>query len=196
MPAKCCKIIILGDSGVGKTTLIHKFITEEFRADFKATLGADLSTKSFSINNQLVEAQIWDTAGTERFRSMGTAYYRGTDACIFVYDITSRESFEHLNTWRKEMIDLAGIDSPDTFPFVLFANKSDLEDNHQIGFDEANSWAQSKGCPHIAVSAKTGKNVEEGFQRAVAIFLERGKANMMSLQMPSLLKEDKSSKCC
>lgn len=190
MSNKVCKIIILGDSGVGKTTIIHNFITEEFRADFKATLGADLSTKQFTVNGQLVEAQVWDTAGTERFRSMGTAYYRGTDACILVYDITSRISFEHLGSWRKELIDNADIDNPEIFPFVIFANKSDLDDKSQVSVEEAEAWAESKGATHFNVSAKTGKNVKEGFEKALEIFLQRGKANMVCLRVGPNLEGD------
>ena len=175
MSIKSCKVIILGDSGVGKTTLIHSFIAKEFRADFKATLGADLSTKVVVVDGQTVEILLWDTAGTERFRSMGSVYYRGAEACIFVYDISSRLSFEHLTSWQQELIDSADIDSPETFPCVLLANKSDLEDQRQVCAEAAQAWADVAKCPHFPVSAKTGQNVEAAFTKVIQLFLQESK---------------------
>lgn len=166
-----CKLIVLGDSGVGKTTIIHKFINQEFRADFKATIGADFSTKTCFAGNKQVELQIWDTAGEERFHSVGAAFYRGTDACILVYDITNHLSFERLDVWRKDLIEKADIDSTD-FPFIIFANKCDLEDQRQVSISEAESFANTYSCMLFEVSAKSGQNVEKGFQTLAEQFLK------------------------
>lgn len=194
--ARSCKVILLGDSGVGKTTLIHNFITHEFRADFKATLGADLSSKTFTVNGQLVDAQLWDTAGTERFRSMGASFYRGTDVCIFVYDITSPMSLEHLDSWKKELAESADFDDPDHFPFVVVANKSDLGARRQVSLDEGEAWAKSRGCPHFAVSAKTGQNVEEAFRKGIQLFIEAGKHKMYDMKIPMKYEQRERSSCC
>mgnify|MGYP001153341496 CR=1 FL=1 len=92
MANRSCKLVVLGDSGVGKTTLIHKYVNNEFRADFKSTIGADFTAKEIVVeNNYKIDLQIWDTAGEIRFHSVGAAFYRGTDACIIVYDVTSRD---------------------------------------------------------------------------------------------------------
>ena len=194
---RVCKLIILGDSGVGKTTLIHNFISQEFRADFKATLGADLSTKTFEINGKQVEAQIWDTAGTERFRAMGSSYYRGADACILVFDITSSDSFHHLNEWRKDFIDNADIEDPEMYPFVLFANKSDLTSQRKVSIEEEELWAKQKNCPFYDVSAKTSQNVEEGFLKAIELYLEFSKQNVLDVNIVPLdSAQPQKASCC
>ena len=193
---KVCKLIILGDSGVGKTTLIHNFISKEFRADFKATLGTDLSSKIFEVNGKQVEAQIWDTAGTERFRAMGSAYYRGTDACILVFDITSHDSFIHLNEWRKDFIDNADIEDPDIYPFVLFANKSDLTSQRKVSLEEEETWAKQKNCPLFDVSAKTSANVEEGFRKAIELFFEFNKQSVLNVNVVPIEAESHKNSCC
>lgn len=198
MSVKSCKVIILGDSGVGKTTLIHSFIAKEFRADFKATLGADLSSKVCVIDGQTVEVLLWDTAGTERFRSMGSVYYRGAEACIFVYDIGSRLSFEHLTSWQQELVDAADIDSLETFPCVLLANKSDLEDQRQVCAEAALAWADAFHCPHFAVSAKTGENVEAAFIKLIQRFLEESKTHAYNWTtgMPAERPSKNEGACC
>merc|ERR1711908_4932 len=95
------KVIILGDSGVGKTSLMNQYVNKRFSGQYKATIGADFLTKEIMIDDKLVTIQIWDTAGQERFQSLGVAFYRGADACILVYDITNAKSFERLDMWRS-----------------------------------------------------------------------------------------------
>merc|ERR1719231_1596660 len=98
------KVIILGDSGVGKTSLMNQYVHKRFSNQYKATIGADFLTKEVMIDDKLVTLQIWDTAGQERFQSLGVAFYRGADACILVYDITNPKSFDHLDSWRDEFL--------------------------------------------------------------------------------------------
>lgn len=172
MSLQTCKLIVLGDSGVGKTTIIHDFINQEFRADFKTTIGADFSSATCYVGDKQVELQIWDTAGEERFHSVGAAFYRGTDACILVYDLTHRHSFERLEVWRKDLIQKAGIERPEDFPFVVLANKADLEEQRQVGQAEAKAYMENKGCPLFEVSAKSGQNVEEAFQKVAELFVQ------------------------
>jgi len=194
---KTCKLLVLGDSGVGKTSLIHSFVSEEFRSDFKATLGADMSSKTFFIKDKKVEAQIWDTAGTERFRSMTMSHYRGADACILVYDVTSHYSFERLSNWRRDIIDSAGIDNPETFPFVLFANKCDIpSSNWEVSNNEAKQWAEQKNMPLFLVSAKTGENVNSGFIALLESYVSTLKQPYVQMQMYNLQENNKSKKCC
>ncbi len=113
------KVIILGDSGVGKTALLHKYVNGQFIEEHKATIGADFMTRQINIDNKVIDLQIWDTAGQERFQSLGRAFYRGADACVLVYDITSQPSLEQIDTWRRNFLDQAQIKDERSFPFLL-----------------------------------------------------------------------------
>merc|ERR1712072_69009 len=112
------KVIILGDSSVGKTSLMNQYVNRKFDNQYKATIGADFLTKEVSVDHngdqRLVTMQIWDTAGQERFQSLGVAFYRGADACVLVYDLTAKKSFENLDTWRDEFLIQASPKDPDT----------------------------------------------------------------------------------
>ncbi|CAF4845513.1 unnamed protein product [Rotaria sp. Silwood1] len=133
------KVIILGDSGVGKTSLMGQYVSHKFSNQYKATIGADFLTKEVQIDDRLVTMQIWDTAGQERFQSLGVAFYRGADCCILVYDVTSSNSFKSLDSWRDEFLIQAGPRDPENFPFVVIGNKTDL-DNRVIPVRKALNW--------------------------------------------------------
>nr|XP_034927398.1 ras-related protein Rab7-like isoform X1 [Populus alba] len=98
------KVIILGDSGVGKTSLMNQYVNKKFSNQYKATIGADFLTKEVHFEDRLFTLQIWDTAGQERFQSLGVAFYRGADCCVLVYDVNSMKSFDNLNNWREEFL--------------------------------------------------------------------------------------------
>nr|KJB49117.1 hypothetical protein B456_008G101600 [Gossypium raimondii] len=98
------KVIVLGDSGVGKTSLMNQYVYNKFNQQYKATIGADFVTKELQIDDKLVTLQIWDTAGQERFQSLGSAFYRGADCCAIVFDVNILRSFETLNNWREEFL--------------------------------------------------------------------------------------------
>ncbi|OHT08045.1 Ras-related protein Rab-7a [Tritrichomonas foetus] len=188
-----CKLIVLGDSGVGKTAIIHKYVNHEFREDFKATIGADFSTHTCFVNNRQIELQIWDTAGQERFHSVGAAFYRGTDACILVYDITKELSFKQLDIWRKDLIEKAEIDESN-FPFIIFGNKCDLEADRQVSFSDAQAYATANRCVLFEVSAKTGQNIEPGFQKIAEMFRDYDKKSVVVIGLTQTQNEEK--KCC
>ena len=171
-PALNFKLVVLGDSGVGKTTLIHRYVDNEFRADFKATIGADFNSKTIRVDGQDVDLQIWDTAGEERFHSVGAAFYRGTDGCILVYDVTQRESFNRLKGWENDLFRKSGIDAQD-FPIVVFGNKADLQGQRQITAEEGEQYGIQNEVPVFEVSAVSGQNLDKGFEKLVEIFLKR-----------------------
>ncbi|PKI39044.1 hypothetical protein CRG98_040571 [Punica granatum] len=98
------KVIVLGDSGVGKTSLMNQYVYNRFTQQYKATIGADFVTRELQIDDKLVTLQIWDTAGQERFQSLGAAFYRGADCCVMVYDVNVSKSFESLNNWHAEFL--------------------------------------------------------------------------------------------
>ncbi|CAF4297236.1 unnamed protein product [Rotaria socialis] len=171
------KVIILGDSGVGKTSLMGQFVSHKFSNQYKATIGADFLTKEVQIDDRLVTMQIWDTAGQERFQSLGVAFYRGADCCILVYDVTSPTSFRSLDSWRDEFLIQAGPRDPENFPFVVIGNKTDL-DNRMVTARKAQSWCSEKtNIPHFETSAKDGVNVEKAFETVARNALVREKEN-------------------
>merc|ERR1711990_1289502 len=135
------KVIILGDSGVGKTSLMNQYVNRKFSKQYKATIGADFLTKEVQVDDRLVTMQIWDTAGQERFQSLGVAFYRGADCCVLVYDVNTAKTFENLDNWRDEFLIQAGPQDPDNFPFVVLGNKVDL-DSRVVSQKRALAWCQ------------------------------------------------------
>jgi len=197
------KVIILGDSGVGKTSLMNQYVHKRFSAQYKATIGADFLTKEVMIEDKLVTLQIWDTAGQERFQSLGVAFYRGADACVLVYDITDAKSFDNLESWMDEFLVHASPRNADTFPFVVLGNKADLASSRrQVSASKAKSWAASKGdIPSFETSAKEALNVEQAFHTIAKNALQQ-EATQKPIFIPDNLdlnketKEPASTGCC
>jgi len=172
------KLVILGDSGVGKTSLMNRYHSNKFTGQYKATIGADFLSKHVSITDPMtgstrhVTLQIWDTAGQERFQSLGVAFYRGADAVALVYDVGDSKSFDHLDNWRGEFLRQVGLENGGKgFPFVLLGNKIDRPDGErQVPRQRAEEWCERAGLgamdgpiPHFETSAKTAENVEAAF---------------------------------
>ncbi|KAL1926498.1 hypothetical protein VTP01DRAFT_5827 [Rhizomucor pusillus] len=169
------KVIILGDSGVGKTSLMNQYVNKKFSSQYKATIGADFLTKEVLVDDRLVTMQIWDTAGQERFQSLGVAFYRGADCCVLTYDVNNSRSFESLDQWRDEFLVQASPRDPESFPFVLLGNKIDVEESRRmVSQKRAMAWCQSKGnVPYFETSAKEAINVEQAFQTIAKNALSR-----------------------
>ncbi|KAG6657434.1 ras-related protein Rab7-like isoform X2 [Carya illinoinensis] len=160
------KVILLGDSGVGKTSMMNQYVNKKFSPHYKSTIGADFVTKELQIDDKQVTLQIWDTAGQERFQSLGAAFYRGAECCVLVYDVNVLRSFETLNTWREEFLKQAHPAEPDNFPFILLGNKIDLDGGNSRVVSEwqAKEWCDSRGnIAYLETSAKEGYNVDEAF---------------------------------
>jgi len=158
------KVIILGDSGVGKTSLMNQYVNKKFNAQYKATIGADFLTKEVTVDDRLVTMQIWDTAGQERFQSLGVAFYRGADSCVLVFDVTKPKTFDNLDSWKDEFLIQAGPRDPDNFPFVVLGNQID-KDGRVVAQKRALAWCQAKGnIPYFETSAKEAINVDQAFQ--------------------------------
>ena len=173
---KCfVKIVAIGDSGVGKTSLIQMFEHTKFTESFKPTIGADFSNKEITIDGRIVTLQIWDTAGQERYQSLGTAFYRGADCCLLVYDITNPTSFENLITWKMSFLQKSMVLMPDTFPFIVVGNKLDIADEQRnVGYEKLQRFCKENGdmvC--IETSAKSNKNVEQAFKLLAEQALKR-----------------------
>jgi Ras-related protein Rab-7A len=160
------KVIILGDSGVGKTSLMQQYVNKKFSTQYKATIGADFLTKEVYLDDRRVVMQIWDTAGQERFQSLGVAFYRGADCCVLMYDVNNGKSFEALENWRDEFLIQANPSDPDSFPFVVIGNKIDVEETRRaVSSKRAQAFCASKGnLPYFETSAKEATGVEQAFE--------------------------------
>eukprot|EP01060_Flectonema_neradi_P032502 TRINITY_DN517_c2_g1_i1.p1 TRINITY_DN517_c2_g1~~TRINITY_DN517_c2_g1_i1.p1 ORF type:complete len:214 (+),score=32.72 TRINITY_DN517_c2_g1_i1:53-694(+) len=167
------KIQLIGDSGVGKSSLLVRFVEGEFLADIAPTIGVDFRVKYVEMNNKTIKLMIWDTAGQERFRTLTSAYYRGAHGIILVYDITDRNSFDHLmDVWMGE------VESYKSFPDVvklLVGNKKDLvsEDTPRaVPQSLAEEFAKTHGMMWIEASAKTEEGVAQTFTELVSKILD------------------------
>ncbi|RCH95757.1 Ras- protein Rab-2A [Rhizopus azygosporus] len=153
------KYIIIGDTGVGKSCILLQFTDKRFMPAHDLTIGVGFGTRFITVNDQQTKLQIWDTAGQESFRSITRSYYRGAAGALLVYDITRRETFEHLSVWLEDVRQHA---NPNTV-IMLIGNKSDLESKRQVSREEAERFAQENGLFFLETSAKTANNIEEAF---------------------------------
>ena len=178
------KIVILGDSGVGKTTLLQQYLNGKVTGQSKPTIGADFSKKEILIDNTVVTLQIWDTAGQEKFQSLGYAFYRGADCCALTYDITNQTSFENLDRWKRGFLENAGPSDPLTFPFVCLGNKVDQQDRREVATNRGEAWAkENNNMMFYETSALDGVNVENAFRDMARAALKREAQQQIS--MPS-----------
>lgn len=169
------KVVLLGESGVGKTSLLERFVKNRFSQQYKATIGADFYTKEMVVDEVDISAQFWDTAGQERYQSLGSAFYRGADACVLVYDITDMRSLDTLASWRDEFLVAAAPRDPDSFPFIVLGNKVDVTDKaREVPTRRAKTWCAAQGSlPIFETSAMDDINVELAFDVVVRKALAR-----------------------
>ena len=156
---KLFKILLLGDSSVGKSSLFLSFMDKSWNETFVPTIGVDFKIKTINVNNMNIKYQVWDTAGQERFRTIISSYYKGAHGILLVYDITLKESFESLNDWLNEIKK----NTSKNIVKVLIGNKIDLNDKRIISFDEAKEFADNNSMKYIETSAKTSTNVDQAF---------------------------------
>ena len=157
------KYIIIGDSSVGKSNLLMKFIQNKFTEEYLTTIGVEFGTKNIKINNKIYRIQIWDTAGQEYFRSIAKAYFKNCVCAMLVYDITCKESFDNIKNWLQDIHE----ESPKTVLIVLIGNKIDLEDKRIISFDDGKNFANENGLIFMETSAKTGEGINEIFEQTI-----------------------------
>lgn len=131
------KVVLIGDSGVGKSNLLSRFTRNEFNLDSKSTIGVEFATRSIQVDSKTIKAQIWDTAGQERYRAITSAYYRGAVGALLVYDISKHQTYENVTRWLKELRDHA--DS--NIVIMLVGNKSDLRHLRAVPTEEAKAFA-------------------------------------------------------
>jgi len=154
------KVVLIGDSGVGKSNLLSRFTRNEFNLDSKSTIGVEFATRSISVDGKTIKAQIWDTAGQERYRAITSAYYRGAVGALLVYDIAKHATYVNVTRWLKELRDHA--DS--NIVIMLVGNKSDLKHLRAVPTEEATKFSTDNGLSFIETSALDASNVESAFQ--------------------------------
>ncbi|EJD46220.1 ras-domain-containing protein [Auricularia subglabra TFB-10046 SS5] len=157
------KTVIVGDSGVGKTNMLSRFTRNEFSIDSKSTIGVDFATKYINVDNKVVKAQLWDTAGQDRYRAITAAYYRGAVGALLVYDITRRGTYDNLLRWLKELRDFADTNAV----IMLVGNKSDLKHIRAVSTEEAAAFSAEHGLSFLETSALDSSNVDEAFNTVV-----------------------------
>uniref|UniRef100_A0A0X3NPX2 Ras-related protein Rab-13 n=1 Tax=Schistocephalus solidus TaxID=70667 RepID=A0A0X3NPX2_SCHSO len=154
------KLLLIGDSGVGKTSLLIKFAEDQFFSTFIATIGIDFKVRTIYLDGKKIKLQIWDTAGQERFRTITTAYYRGAMGIMLVYDITQALSFRNIKNWLDNISQHGNSD----VERMLLGNKCDMSSQRQVTEEEARRYAESNGIRFLETSAKDGLNVNEAFE--------------------------------
>jgi len=153
------KILLIGDSGCGKSMLLNRFVDNTFSDSFITTIGVDFKIKTIDLLGKKVKLQIWDTAGQERFRTITTAYYKGAQGIMVVFDLTNRDSYQNVMNWIQEIYKYG----TENVVKLLVGNKCDLEDR-KVSFQEANMLANENGLSYIETSSKVTKNIDEAFE--------------------------------
>ncbi|MBA0614379.1 hypothetical protein Godav_014683 [Gossypium davidsonii] len=184
------KIVLIGDSGVGKSNLLSRFTRNEFCLESKSTIGVEFATRTLQVEGKTVKAQIWDTAGQERYRAITSAYYRGALGALLVYDVTKPTTFENVSRWLKELRDHA--DS--NIVIMLIGNKTDLKHLRAVSTEDGQSYAEKEGLSFIETSALEAINVEKAFQTILSeIYRIMSKKSLSSDDLaPASIKEGKT----
>ncbi|XP_077423612.1 ras-related protein Rab-9A-like [Vanacampus margaritifer] len=165
------KVILLGDGGVGKSSLMNRFVSNKFDSHLFHTIGVEFLNKELELDGQSVTLQIWDTAGQERFRSLRTPFYRGSDCCLLTFSVDDAQSFHNLVNWKKEFAYYADLKEPNSFPFVVLGNKLDV-DKRQVSEEDARQWCRDNGSmAYFETSAKDATNVALAFEEAIRLIL-------------------------
>ncbi|KAJ8248753.1 hypothetical protein GJAV_G00227370 [Gymnothorax javanicus] len=153
------KLLLIGDSGVGKTCLLFRFSEDAFNTTFISTIGIDFKIRTIELNGKKIKLQIWDTAGQERFRTITTAYYRGAMGIMLVYDITNEKSFDNIKNWIRNIEEHASAD----VERMVLGNKCDMNEKRQVSKERGEKLAIDYGIKFLETSAKSSINVEEAF---------------------------------
>ncbi|VFQ97561.1 unnamed protein product [Cuscuta campestris] len=158
------KVVLIGDSGVGKSNLLSRFTRNEFSLESKSTIGVEFATRTVRVGDQVVKAQIWDTAGQERYRAITSAYYRGAMGALVVYDVARRATFENVERWLKELRD----HTDHNIAIMLVGNKADLRHLRAVSVEDAKAFAEKEGAFFMETSALESTNVDGAFTGVLA----------------------------
>ena len=198
-PSITFKILTIGESGVGKTCVLRRFVENKFLKNHLATIGIDFKTKTLNINNQEIKLKIWDTAGQERFRNITTQYYKGADGIVLVYDVTDEASYEKIRDWMEQI--LANTQQED-IGLVLLGNKCDMEPRN-VTEEMGKKMAEELKVSYFETSALNGIGIKEAFEQLTRDIMKKrgvGESNSevgVSLNNKNKKKKDKKDgDCC
>uniref|UniRef100_A0A1A8NKR3 Ras-related protein Rab-25 n=1 Tax=Nothobranchius rachovii TaxID=451742 RepID=A0A1A8NKR3_9TELE len=194
------KVVLIGESGVGKSNLLSRFTKNEFSHDSRTTIGVEFSTRTVQLNGLTIKAQIWDTAGLERYRAITSAYYRGAVGALVVYDITKHLTYESVERWLKELYDHAD----PHIVVMLVGNKTDLESERSVPTEEAKDFAEKQDLLFLETSALQSTNVEAAFSSVLAEIhkkvsskkVVRGSLNAVTLNNHRGENTEEQKPCC
>jgi Ras-related protein Rab-1A len=190
------KILLLGDSSVGKTCLLLRYVEDTYTANHISTIGVDYKMKLVSTNdNKVIKLQIWDTAGQDRFRCITKNYYRGSNGIMLIYDITSTSSFQNIKNWITQIKDYLGDDACIT----LVGNKIDLESNRRVSTEEGRKLATENNFNFFEASAKDNINISEAFENLTKEMLKKNNVNDEKTRNSKTLNKKENTnkkKCC
>ena len=186
---------------VGKTSLLNQYVKNQFSLQYKATVGADFLTKQIQKGENIINLQLWDTAGSEKYHSITSGFYRNSETCVLVFDLTNSSSFENVEVWRKEFLENLNPPEGDKYPFVLLGNKNDLKDIIQVKDEDIQQYCSShNNMPYFSVSAQTSENVDEAFIKVADLAFERNTQNdempLPEIKPIQVVKEPEKKKCC
>ena len=167
------KILVIGDTGVGKSNLLLRYVKNEFAGDMRSTVGVEFGTKMMKIDGYEVKAQIWDTAGQERYRAITSAYYKGAKGVLIVYDITRKNTFDNVDKWLNDF----KMKSDEDAAIVIVGNKSDLINEREVSIEEATLKAQVNHLAFFETSAKENENVHSAFISLITQVVKNYKKN-------------------
>ena len=162
------KIILIGTAGVGKSSILKRYIENKFDPNYKCTIGVDFLMKSLTIQDKIVKLQLWDTAGQEKYRSMVSSYFRGANVALIIFDITSHASFEEVPLWIQFFYN----NGPEQKNIILIGNKKDLENEREVTQEEAETFAKTNDMIYYETSAKDGENIQYIFNYTAEKLLE------------------------
>ena len=189
------KIVLLGDAGVGKSSIVLRYVTDSFKTDADGTVGASYMGKIVTINDTMVKLNVWDTAGQERYHSLAKMYYKDADAAILVYDITKHDSFDGMIRWHKEV-------SENSKPGIVIAvagNKEDLVDLEKVSFEEANEFVRSINGIYRKTSAKANYGIDDLFNDVIVRLhpeIKNKPTNKSNIRLEEKEKKGSKKGCC
>ena len=184
------KVLLIGNSDVGKSSLILRYVDQIWNDVFVPTIGVDFKVKSLEVDKKMVKMQIWDTAGQERFRNVISSYFKGAHGILLIYDITSKDSFKELENWLGEVEKKAN----SQVLKILIGNKCDLEDNREISKDEGEAFAMRNGMQFMETSAKDNTNVNEAFEALAKIMVESNNKRKVKMNAKIYRRKSKLKK--
>jgi Ras-related protein Rab-11A len=167
------KIVIIGDTCVGKSNILSRYLNNEFTSNTKSTVGVELGIKFLKIKNTSTKIQIWDTAGQERYQAITSSYFRGSDGCFIVYDITNETSFNNIEKWFDKIHE----ENDKDIPIIIVGNKCDLESERKVPTDKAKEKAQNLKCAFYETSALKAINIEQIFEELVNTIYDKTGGN-------------------